>query len=214
VSSQVVKVTPGRLGAFLKANALRQHKAFEQGVKTAKLRGVALLKQRTPVDTGVMKSAWASTKFGIENDAPYAGIIERGARPHKVSREGREAIRKWVLRKGFVQHEVGPGGRRVGPGPGRQGPAQFIPKAGPAQMKPVSAKVYEQGKAGMMGHGELSDAVDMIVYKICSKLRKHGYKGKFFVEASLGELTAFLDEEIGEAMAKAIAGRDYFGRVV
>ncbi len=32
------------------------------------------------------------------NDAPHAGIIEHGARPHGVSREGWDAIYEWVRR--------------------------------------------------------------------------------------------------------------------
>jgi hypothetical protein len=34
----------------------------------------------------------------VENLAPYAGIIELGARPHGVSAEGRANIREWVRR--------------------------------------------------------------------------------------------------------------------
>lgn len=212
MASQVVRIKPGNLGAFIKANAVRQHKAFEHGVKVAKQRGVALLKQRTPVDTGVMKNAWAATKHGIENSAPYAGIIERGARPHTVNREGVEAIRDWVLRKGFVLYEKTAGGRRQGPGRGFQGPAQYIPKEGPSQRVPVTRKVYNEGAAGLNGMGGHSKAVDGIVWAIVNRLKKYGYKGKFFVQASLDELTAFLDEEIGESMARAVAGQDYFGR--
>jgi hypothetical protein len=35
----------------------------------------------------------------IENDAPHAGIVELGARPHKVSAEGVQAIKEWVIAK-------------------------------------------------------------------------------------------------------------------
>ena len=213
MASQVVRITPGRLGAFIKANAMKQHAAFERGVKIAKQRGVALLKRRTPVDTGMMKNAWAATKFGIENSAPYAGIIERGARPHKVNREGVEAIRDWVLRKGFVTYEQAPT-RIVRPGRGFQGPAQAVRLHGPAQLKRANRKVYNEGRAGLNGRGEQSKAVDAIVWAIVNKLKKKGYKGKFFVQASLDELTQFLDEEIGESMARAVAGKGYFGRQV
>ena len=63
------------------------------------------LVRRTPVDTGQMKSAWRvagrSTKSlaTIINDAPHAGIIEGGARPHRVSKAGKLAIMRWAMRK-------------------------------------------------------------------------------------------------------------------
>lgn len=34
----------------------------------------------------------------VINDAPHAGIVERGARPHSVSEDGRMALRLWVKR--------------------------------------------------------------------------------------------------------------------
>lgn len=64
----------------------------------------------TPVDQGQLKNSWrvrASRGTGIgggnlvatlSNDAPHAGIVEGGARPHPVSNEGIAAIHAWVWR--------------------------------------------------------------------------------------------------------------------
>jgi hypothetical protein len=50
-----------------------------------------------------MKNAWRVVQVDdgahLLNDAPYAGIIEKGARPHTVSAEGRANIQRWVKRK-------------------------------------------------------------------------------------------------------------------
>jgi hypothetical protein len=35
----------------------------------------------------------------LENSAPHAGVVEMGARPHKVSRAGRQHIAEWAMRK-------------------------------------------------------------------------------------------------------------------
>lgn len=50
----------------------------------AKTYGVALIKAKTPVDTGLLKSSWKGTLEGngirYTNDAPYAGFVEFGTR--------------------------------------------------------------------------------------------------------------------------------------
>lgn len=68
------------------------------------------MSRKTPVDRGELRAAWESRGFPptpdgataetarLANAAPHAGIIEHGARPHPVSREGVESIRQWVWR--------------------------------------------------------------------------------------------------------------------
>jgi hypothetical protein len=48
---------------------------------------------------GTYKNGFRATDRGVVNDAPHAGIVEEGARPHKVSKEGREAIKRWCMIK-------------------------------------------------------------------------------------------------------------------
>jgi len=61
-----------------------------------------------PVDTGAYRAAWRAevTEHGadIVNTLPYAPIIEFGARPEniKIGRVMIAALKKWVLRKGFL----------------------------------------------------------------------------------------------------------------
>lgn len=54
-------------------------------------------------DTGALRSSWRVMMWRgsvrVYNDAPYAGVIEAGCRPHPVSKAGREAIARWAVRK-------------------------------------------------------------------------------------------------------------------
>lgn len=85
--------------------------AMHRGAVRAAERYKGVLRDKTPVDTGHMRAAWkvkvAPARDGaprrrelvtVSNDAPYAGIIEHGARPHPVSRAGWESIYQWVRR--------------------------------------------------------------------------------------------------------------------
>jgi len=78
-------------------------RAVKTGMRLGAERGRTMLVRKTPVSSGQMKSAW-KVRTGrrglpvIENDAPHAGIVEGGARPHGVNREGIEALTQWALR--------------------------------------------------------------------------------------------------------------------
>jgi hypothetical protein len=102
-----IALTPAQLTARLKQDAERYPAVVRLGLKRGAHRGRALLAHESPTDTGQLKNAWKVTENplpgaggapSIRNDAPHAGIIERGARPHPVSREGVEAIKAWVRR--------------------------------------------------------------------------------------------------------------------
>jgi hypothetical protein len=77
-------------------------------------RGV--LVRLTPKDRGQLKAGWRSRGFPegktevarVSNDAPYAGVVELGARPHQMSMEGRVALAGWVRRHfpGMSEAEV------------------------------------------------------------------------------------------------------------
>lgn len=65
---------------------MRRPAAVERGIVSAALLGAELLAARAPKDLGILKrSARAvpqSPGAYIVLDAPHAGIVERGARPH------------------------------------------------------------------------------------------------------------------------------------
>lgn len=103
-----IKISSRGLNAELKARQRKTTEMLSRGIRRSVMRSVTLLQRITPVDRGMMKNAWRSrggapsksgvAQFEIVNDAPYAGIVERGARPHNVNREGIEAITLWVTR--------------------------------------------------------------------------------------------------------------------
>jgi hypothetical protein len=79
---------------------------LRRGLRMGARGGRAVLVRRTPKDRGQLKAGWRSKTFPegkrevarVTNDAPYAGVVELGARPHQVSLEGRVAIAGWVRR--------------------------------------------------------------------------------------------------------------------
>ena len=110
-------VKPSELGATLRRDDKKRRRAVHVGLRRAAHRGrrhlVAETKRQGKVHTGQLKAAWRvvcvagqhsvdkrqGSAYAILNDAPHAGIIELSARPHPVSREGYDAIRRWVQRK-------------------------------------------------------------------------------------------------------------------
>jgi hypothetical protein len=80
---------------------LKEHyeHALEAAKRITSARMVALLKHVSPVYDGHFKNAWEVVEDGVQNVAPYAGIIERGARPHGVNKAGQEAIMRWAQKK-------------------------------------------------------------------------------------------------------------------
>lgn len=98
----------GKLPRELAAREKAIKSAIARGIRNGIRRGRTLLVQRTPVDTGLLKASWRDSGVRIEpggglmaelwNDAPHAGIVEEGARPHSVSAAGRQAIYEWARR--------------------------------------------------------------------------------------------------------------------
>jgi len=100
-----IKLKPGQLHKDLEKRMRNLKVDTEKATRKAMFRGKALLTRRTPVDTGQMKNSWQVKGDILLNDAPHAGVIEEGARPHKVSKEGIEAIARWAQRRLGVSEE-------------------------------------------------------------------------------------------------------------
>lgn len=100
-------ISAEQVGAILRADRDARTKGVTIGLSRAAERGKAHLMTMTKklgkVHMGQYRASWRVVRDGdgytIINDAPHAGVIELGARPHKVSPEGVEAIREWVRRK-------------------------------------------------------------------------------------------------------------------
>lgn len=85
--------------SLLRKQATEMPKQARKGLRQGIRRGKALLVRRTPVYLGEMRNSYQDSDTRIRNDAPHAGVVERGARPHGVSAEGRAEIEQWFMRQ-------------------------------------------------------------------------------------------------------------------
>lgn len=105
----VVRIKAKDFARDLKRRTLATNRAVAEGMRLGAERAKGILIRRTPTDTGRMRNSWKVRPTGMQrgglreyeliNDAPYAGVIEHGARPHSVNREGVSAITAWARRK-------------------------------------------------------------------------------------------------------------------
>jgi len=102
----VIDLRPEEVPGLLKRHAKEMPEAIARGAMAAAHRARTRLVRVSPVDLGQYKNSWAikDIKSGnvrnisVINDAPHAGIIELGARPHKVNAAGIEALKEWAKR--------------------------------------------------------------------------------------------------------------------
>lgn len=100
------KVDPSQFAGAMKAHARAMPDVIRDGAVAGAMRGWAHMPKKTPHNLGNMAAAWRASKTGspttpaeLVNAAPYAGIVEMGARPHAVNEEGLRALADWVQRK-------------------------------------------------------------------------------------------------------------------
>lgn len=106
-----IKIKPEELAGTLRGEGERIRQAVKLAVRAAANKLKAYLVRQVDklgiTYQGVYKGGFRVTDNGVHNDAPHAGLVERGARPHKVSKEGREAIKKWAMIKlGLAEPEA------------------------------------------------------------------------------------------------------------
>lgn len=102
-----IKIDVTKLGYELRARVgtvkAAVHTAANMAARRWREKLVDLHDDADKVDTGQHRGSWkiedTQRSVNVVNDAPYAGIIERGARPHPVSKEGVLTIAKWVQHK-------------------------------------------------------------------------------------------------------------------
>jgi hypothetical protein len=98
-----IVLTPDQLGARLRADKAKLPNVLKQALHASAQRGRSYIVSESPVDRGILRNAWKVIEqidgALLQNDQPYAGIVERGARPFKISPEGRAALAAWAFRK-------------------------------------------------------------------------------------------------------------------
>ena len=161
-------------------------KDVDTGIKLAAQRGRNHLSKKTPVDQGQARVGWRTTATTIYNNAPHIGILEKGARPHKVSREGIEALTRWAMRVLSVKGKP----RKKGDKAGKKTPKKLKKKAG--KKTPRKRKGLQESEARA------------VAFAIAKKLEKEGQPGKFFVHKSMRQIRRFLEIEITAQLGKSV----------
>lgn len=107
------KLTARSVGVVWRGAAEDARAAANVALLRAALRSVAIVAQATPADTGEARAAWRvepgnfTEPARLVNDAPHAGILEAGARPHWTPLM---PLLRWLVRKIGAD---GKGGRRT-----------------------------------------------------------------------------------------------------
>lgn len=198
-----IRLKASQVGRELRARDRKVRRAVNRGVREAAHAGRYTLVRATNeadlVYRGQFKNSWqvrrARRRHGfqdwhLENDAPHAGIIERGARPHPVSPEGRAAIMEWVARKVL--------GMRMS----KQMRA-FVESGGTA--KPWRRSPTRRTR-------EKLQQLQAITWGIVRKLNREGQEGRFIVRDNLGNLHEILLRMVERRIVAQAAGQAGRGR--
>jgi hypothetical protein len=167
-----------------------------RGVNAGLERGRAIMVKATPVDQGQLRASWhvmrrvngarglntmGTASVGeLRNDAPHAGIVELGARPHGLSPAGWAALYEWVRR----HPELWAGSVLNRKGTLVSGPAKRDRRARTAARGPL--RPY---------HGP-DPVIESITNAIAMKLRREGQKPTYFIRQNL--------YRVGDAVANEI----------
>lgn len=126
----------------------------------------------------------------LVNDAPHAGIVERGARPHMPPLE---PILEWVKRhlRGF----------------GFKAPKFRAPKQGPLRSESAYARRALRVQAHAEAVADFEDDVLALAEAIRWKIYKNGQAPTWFVRSNLPKLRDLVAAEIDKAIAAAVSGQ-------
>lgn len=201
--STTIKVGLKNLGATLiKHEGLRQE-AMRRGLAAGADRGQALLvrKSKGVNYMGQFMNSWHvpmrrdRNTATVRNDAPHAGIIEAGARPHGVNGAGRLALLEWVLKTIAPQPQQGPLTAD------RAGQYAFQNKAAVRNARKALRFGFGEGgvKAGKKARANIDavhEAAMAIVVSICRNIKANGVKGHWIVKDNLDKLGTYATAEI------------------
>jgi len=217
-----VRIDPSRVGAVITATANQFPQLVLKATGLAAERAVGHLKSISPVDRGMFKNAWQRHHNGqggweVQNTAPYAGIMERGARPHAVSAEGWMSIFRWVLR--HPELFAGAGVSAKGVASGRSKMAQGFYK-----LKTLASKKIKHGPIGATQRLAVSGPRQQVLRKqkfshkvsavtaaateitnaIVWKLKHEGQEGHYMVLKNLPKYAKWTVEILNKAVAKFV----------
>lgn len=194
----------------------RVREAVMRAQRSACHAGKVIVKRATPKDRGLAQNSWQANMgpknarpptpaAWLSNSAPHIGILEKGARPHKVSLQGQRAIYEWVERHFRL---VGAGGGVMSGREVPEGVASNSLTATGSRRHKVARQNYldKLTRLGAMLEDNLiRNFPDMgrrmvpaalnIAAAIIQKIRTKGAKPHYFVRGSLPELLNILQDE-------------------
>jgi hypothetical protein len=194
-----VRMTEAQLGARLRADAKGVPKAVFQAMFSAAQRGKAFLVEQSPVDRGILRNAWKILRLisiqtvELTNDQPYAGIVERGSKPFKISQEGIQALKGWAMRK-LQSGEMMPTGAQTKITWARGWDKKHRQAKGESLIKSKRKKRFSKQ--------QLEQEAQSIAYAIAKKFERIGMKGQRFVMKNLGTLASLMDAEVKRYLSK------------
>jgi hypothetical protein len=192
-----IVIKPSQLGSALRGEARKVAGAIERGAIRGAHRGKAHLIAETDrkgiTDMGQYRGSFQvfrgkigpgrSALASIENHAPIAGIVELGARPHPVSKEGIEAIARWVQRK-----------------------LGIVGVHGPVQQK-VNAKTGKVTFKQPRKFVDITDEAMQIANAIAWKIRHHGQEGRFVFAEAKPQIERYFREEVERILREPPRGK-------
>lgn len=106
-----ITIDPTKVAEAIREEAKKVRGSLKIAARAAAYRLKAYLIEETDrlgiTDRGIFKNSFVVSDVTVINEAPHAGMVEMGTRPHHVGREGREALKAWCMRKlGLSEQEA------------------------------------------------------------------------------------------------------------
>lgn len=211
-----IKIDMESLAFELKARAKAVREIATKATLDAALETQPQVVKATPVDTGFLAGSWivkgaaaANSELGIvgrptelRNDAPYAGIIEKGTRPFKPPFK---PLYEWAKRKAG---DLALGGMiQISPNAFRRTKRRLISKTGQPLHYSESRLVYK-GKASLTADDD--QVIRRFVFAVIAKIARVGLRPKHTMLNALpfanAALKRAMERHIAEIRGKKLTG--------
>lgn len=177
------------LALLLPKHQKERQARLTKALRATARRGVGVVKKNVPVAFGELREATEARGLSnggaqIATEAPHAGAIELGSRPHWVPLD---ALVKWVQLRGMQ---------------GLASTRQLARLPGTSTFR-NARHVAEQIRNRMLADGSdavASDAPMQVARAIQLSIAKHGTKPHWYMRESQAEVFKILDEEIQKAL--------------
>lgn len=191
------------LAILLPKHQKERQARLTKALRATARRGVGVVKKNVPVAFGELREATEARALSnggaqIATEAPHAGAIELGSRPHWVPLD---ALVKWVRLRGMQGLSST---RQLARLPGRStfGAARHIAE----QIRNrtlASGDSFGMVGGNTMGDAIASDAPTHVARAIQIAIARHGTKPHFYMQESQAAVFKILDEEIQKSLPES-----------